>query len=127
MIMKPRRHLPSFTLLFPLLVFFLFPMSSFTQTLHVMSYNIHHGADRNEVLTIEEIGDFIKKSDVDLVGLQEVDSLCNRSGREDQMKPLAEITGLHSAFLPYFGYAGRAYGLGFISCYQLTDIQNIHT
>lgn len=100
------------------------PAPAASQNLRVMSYNIHHGADREETLTLEEIGAFIKKSGADLVGLQEVDSLCNRSGREDQMKKLAQITGMHYAFVRHFAYDGGAYGLGILSRYPVSGIKN---
>src|SRR3546814_542854 len=40
------------------------------------------------------------------------------------MKRLAEITGLHYAFVRHFGYDGGAYGLGILSRYPISDIQN---
>src|SRR5690606_40764005 len=79
------------------------------QKLHIMTYNIHHGADRNEVNTLDSIGYFIKSQNPDIVGLQEVDSVCTRSERIDQMKRLAEITGMHYAFVRHFPYQGGAY------------------
>lgn len=94
------------------------------QSLNVMSYNIHHGADRNEINTLQEIGEFIKNSNVDLVGLQEVDSLCNRSGKVDQMKVLAEITGMNYAFQRHFEYDGGAYGLGILSRFPIISQDN---
>ncbi|MEB2775384.1 endonuclease/exonuclease/phosphatase family protein [Algoriphagus sp. D3-2-R+10] len=105
---------------------------SSAQSLKVISYNIHHGADKNEVNTLEEMGEYIKVSNADLVGLQEVDSMCNRSGSVDQMKILAEITGMHYAFQRHFEYDGGAYGLGILSKYpiiseehnQITSIKN---
>ncbi|WP_118194393.1 endonuclease/exonuclease/phosphatase family protein [Albibacterium indicum] len=94
------------------------------ETLEVISYNIHHGANKDEVLTIDKVGEFLKKYKVDLVGLQEVDSLCNRSGKTDQMKVLAEITGMHAAFGRHFPYDGGSYGLGLLSAFPLSDIRN---
>ncbi|GEO21146.1 endonuclease/exonuclease/phosphatase family protein [Cyclobacterium qasimii] len=94
------------------------------QSLKVISYNIHHGADKNEVNTLEEMGAYIKRSQADLVGLQEVDSMCNRSGNVDQMKVLAEITGMHYVFLRHFAYDGGAYGLGILSKYPINSQQN---
>lgn len=94
------------------------------QNLKVMSYNIHHGADAAERMTLREIGAFIKKSGADLVGLQEVDSLCRRSGNVDQMKVLAEITGMHYAFYRHFAYDGGAYGLGILSKYPIKEQSN---
>ena len=50
-------------------------------TLEVISYNIHHGANKDEVLKVDQVGAFLRDLNVDLVGLQEVDNLCNRSAK----------------------------------------------
>ena len=102
----------------------LLSLPSLGQKLKVMSYNIHHGADAAEQMTLEEMGAFIKKSGADLVGLQEVDSLCRRSGSVDQMKVLAEMTGMHYAFYRHFAYDGGAYGLGILSKYPIEEQRN---
>ncbi len=94
------------------------------QTLRVMTYNIHHGADKDENDKLKEIGMFIKNSGADLVGLQEVDSVCTRSGKVDQMKTLAALTGMHYAFVRHFAYQGGAYGQGILSKYPLSDVKN---
>lgn len=94
------------------------------QKLHIMTYNIHHGADRNEVNTLDSIGYFIKSQNPDIVGLQEVDSVCTRSERIDQMKRLAEITGMHYAFVRHFPYQGGAYGLGILSKFPILKTEN---
>lgn len=110
------------------LLIFLLPVflgnPTFGQHLKIISYNIHHGADKNEQQTLKEMGDFIKSIQADLVGLQEVDSLCKRSGYVDQMKQLAAITGMYYAFVRHFAYDGGAYGLGILSRYPLSDIRN---
>lgn len=90
-----------------------------SQKLRIMSYNIHHGTDRNERNTIDSMGYFIKKIKPDIVGLQEVDSVCQRSGKVDQMKRLAEITGMYYAFVRHFPYQGGAYGVGVLSRYPI--------
>jgi len=105
-----------------LILFIQYPLLA--QKVQVMSYNIHHGANKQEVYTLAEIGHFIKESGADLVGLQEVDSMCNRSGKEDQMKKLGEITGMHYAFVRHFAYDGGAYGLGILSKYPISDVRN---
>lgn len=94
------------------------------QTIKVMSYNIHHGADKDELNTLELMGKYIKRSGADIIGLQEVDSMCNRSGKVDQMKRLAEITGMHYAFVRHFAYDGGAYGLGILSKFPISDVKN---
>lgn len=95
-----------------------------SQKLNIMSYNIHHGADKDERNMLDSMGYFIKQQNPDLVGLQEVDSVCERSGKIDQMKRLAEITGMHYAFVRHFPYEGGAYGVGILSKYRLLKVEN---
>lgn len=94
------------------------------QSLTVMSYNIHHGTNAAEKDYLVEIAELIKASKADLVGLQEVDSVCKRSGNVDQMQRLAELTGMHYAFARHFAYDGGAYGNGILSRYPISDIKN---
>jgi endonuclease/exonuclease/phosphatase family metal-dependent hydrolase len=94
------------------------------QSLKVMSYNIHHGADAAEVNQLDNIARFIQSSGADLVGLQEVDSVCRRSGNVDQMKRLGELTGLHYVFVRHRAYDGGAYGQGILSRYPVADVRN---
>jgi len=94
------------------------------QTVTVLTYNIHHGTDKDEIDQLQQMGQFIRQSGVDLVGLQEVDSVCRRSGGVDQMKKLGEITGMHYAFVRHFAYQGGAYGQGILSRYPISEIKN---
>lgn len=98
--------------------------ASYAQTLKVMSFNIHHGTDANEKDNLAEMGAFIKSSGADIVGLQEVDSVCKRSGKVDQMKELALITGMHYAFIRHFAYDGGAYGVGILSKYPIEGVKD---
>lgn len=94
------------------------------QQITVMSYNIHHGANREEQLTLKEMGNFIRNSQVDIIGLQEVDSVCHRSGSQDQMRELSRLTGMRHSFARHFAYQGGAYGLGILSKYPMENIRN---
>ena len=107
-----------------LAVFCLSFSNGWSQRLKVMSYNIHHGADRHEKNSLDSIGYFIKSQKPDIVGLQEVDSLCDRSGKADQMKRLGEITGMHYAFIRHFPYQGGAYGLGILSRHPILKTES---
>src|SRR5690606_6574081 len=89
------------------------------QRLKVMSYNIHIGQNAANEDRLREIGHLIKKSGADLVGLQEVDSVCNRSGNVDQMKVLSEITGMYYGYVRHFAFDGGSYGLGVLSKYPI--------
>lgn len=89
------------------------------QKLKIMSYNIHHGADANEQDQLEEMAAFIKESGADIVGLQEVDSMCRRSGKVDQPLILAQKTGMHYTYTRHFAYDGGSYGLALLSKFPI--------
>lgn len=95
------------------------------QSFTIMTYNIHHGANKQEQLTLDSMGLFIKESGADIIGLQEVDSVCDRSGKTDQMKQLARLTGMHYAFVRHFAFQGGAYGQGMLSRYPIESVENI--
>ena len=97
----------------------------FSQSMTVMSFNIHHGADKDEKDRIKEMAAFIKQSGVDIVGLQEVDSVCLRSHHVDRMKVLSQLTGMYYAFVRHFAYQDGAYGMGILSRYPISDVENI--
>ncbi len=94
------------------------------QTITVMSYNIHHGADKDEKDQLAAMGAFIKTSGAGIIGLQEVDSVCTRSNGVDQMKELGRITGMYYAFVRHYAYQGGAYGMGILSRYPITEVDN---
>lgn len=99
-------------------------MSSWAQRLSVMSYNIHIGQNSQNDDKLLEIAKFINSSNVDLVGLQEVDSVCNRSGNIDQMKFLAEKTGMFYSYASHFPFDGGSYGIGILTRWPIKSIQN---
>lgn len=89
-----------------------------------MSYNIHIGQNAAGKDQLMNIADFIKLSKADIVGVQEVDSVCNRSGKVDQMKFLAEATGMYFAYARHFAFDGGSYGIGILSKFPLTDVKD---
>lgn len=94
-------------------------------TFRIMSYNIHHGADADDRPTIKEMKKYIKKSGVSIVGLQEVDSVCERSGKIDEVKVLAQGSKLKGYFTRHFAFQGGAYGQGLLSKYKVIGVRNI--
>ena len=95
------------------------------QKLSVMSYNIHIGQNSENQDKLSEIARYIKESKAEVIGLQEVDSVCNRSGKIDQMKFLAEQTGMYFTYSRHFAFDGGSYGLGILSRYPLLDIEDL--
>jgi endonuclease/exonuclease/phosphatase family metal-dependent hydrolase len=107
-----------------LLLFFIGWEVSTAQALKIMSYNIHVGQDAANNDQLKNMAAFIKLSKADIVGLQEVDSVCNRSGKVDQMKYLAEETGMYYAYARHFAFDGGSYGVGILSKFPLTNIRD---
>ena len=101
-----------------------FASISDAQQLKVMSYNIRHGEDMNGKLDIEQIAAVINACKPDMVASQEVDSVTNRNGKQDQMKELGRLTGLYYSFGSNFPYDGGTYGLGILSRYPLQKTMN---
>ncbi|NNM31911.1 MAG: hypothetical protein HKO53_02545 [Gemmatimonadetes bacterium] len=93
-------------------------------TLGLLVYNIHHGEGMDDVVDLRRVADFIQALDPDLVALQEVDSVAQRTGRVDQTAELARMTGLHGHFGRFMSYQGGAYGMAVLSRWPVTDVTN---
>lgn len=94
------------------------------QQIRIMTYNIHHGADVSEQTTLDSMAYYIGNARIDVVGLQEVDSMCLRSGIVDQPARLGELSGMDHCFTRHFSYQGGAYGQGLLSSIAVTNIRN---
>lgn len=57
-------------------------------TLKLMSYNIHHGVGLDERLDFNRIAKVINRKRLDVVALQEVDSVTQRTGGRDLLGEL---------------------------------------
>ena len=70
------------------------------QSLRIMSYNIRIGIGMDQQTNLKRIAEVINKIQPDYVGLQEVDSVCERSGWINQYAELARLTGMYPIFAP---------------------------
>ncbi len=110
---------------FSIFVFMLCSAKTLAQSqFKVMSFNIHHGANTDDAGTLDKMADLIKSSGADIVALQEVDSVCKRSGDVDQARYLGEKTGMFYAFVRHFSYDGGSYGQALLSRFPITSTQN---
>ncbi|MGE5530042.1 MAG: endonuclease/exonuclease/phosphatase family protein [Patescibacteria group bacterium] len=88
--------------------------------LRVATFNLHHGVDPHGRPSLDTIGRFLADNRVDLAALQEVDRNWSlRSGLRDQAAVLAEMTGLHLAFLPTLSRGAQGYGLAVLSRFPI--------
>ncbi len=97
----------------------------FGQPVKIMSYNIHHGKDLAGNDQIDAMAGFIKASEAGIVGLQEVDSVCRRSGGVDQTAELARKTGMHPVFARHFAFQDGAYGQALLSKYPVHAVETL--
>jgi endonuclease/exonuclease/phosphatase family metal-dependent hydrolase len=92
--------------------------------LGVMSYNIHVGVGMDKKQDLGRIAAVIKSQRVDLVGLQEVDRGVERTGRVDEIKELARLTGMDYAFAHNLDYQGGQYGVAVLSRFPILAIDH---
>jgi endonuclease/exonuclease/phosphatase family metal-dependent hydrolase len=92
--------------------------------LNVMSYNIHVGIGMDKKLDLARIAEVIKRQRIDIVGLQEVDRGVERTGRVDEMRELARLTGMDYAFAHNLDYQGGQYGVAVLSRFPILAIDH---
>lgn len=84
-------------------------------THRLMSFNIQHGEGMDGKIDIGRIGKVILDVNPEVVGLQEVDSIVNRSGNIDIMSMLAKQTGMYATFGYSILHDGGKYGNGMLT------------
>lgn len=98
---------------------------SSVDTLRVLSYNIHHAEGMDGAVDLERIADLINRLEPDVVALQEVDQLVERTERVDQAMVLGELTGLTPVFGAFMVYQGGQYGMALLSRWKVVDATNV--
>lgn len=95
------------------------------QVIKVLSYNIHHAENMKGEVDIQGIANIILATNPDLVALQEVDSATNRVKKANQLKQLAEATGMYIYFGKAMEHDGGGFGNGVLSRYPIEKSYNI--
>jgi endonuclease/exonuclease/phosphatase family metal-dependent hydrolase len=90
-----------------------------SQTLRVMTYNIHVGVGMDKKLDLARIAAVINAQHPDLVGLQEVDRGVTRTQRIDEIAELAKLTRMDYAFAFNLHYQGGQYGVAILTRYPI--------
>jgi len=96
--------------------------------INVLTYNIHHGNPPTRgkgYIDLNTIAQTIRKTDPDLVALQELDSVTIRSGKTFQLEVLAEMLDMHYYYGKAIAYEGGGYGVGILSKYPITEARTI--
>lgn len=87
--------------------------------LRVVSYNIRHGRGMDDTVNLPRTAAVLRTLTPDIVGLQEVDELVQRSGRVDEAATLGRALGMEHAFGSFMDYQGGRYGLAILSRFPI--------
>ena len=81
----------------------------------VLVLNMHAGADAAGHSNLDSVAALVRRVRADVVLLQEVDSVTQRSGRVDQLAALRRRTGYHGAFGRSLDFQGGGYGIAVLA------------
>lgn len=95
-------------------IFFIFPVQA-QHTLRLMTYNIKNGTGMDNVCNFQRIANVINNASPDVVAIQEVDSVTNRSKQKYVLGEIAERTQMHACFAPAIDFDGGKYGIGLLT------------
>ena len=95
-----------------------------SQTIRVMTYNIHVGVGMDRKLDLQRIADVINAARPDLVGLQEVDRGVKRTEGKDEIAELGAMTRMEYAFAPNLDYQGGKYGVAILSRFPIKNSEH---
>lgn len=90
-------------------------------TIRVLSYNVHHGEGTDGKLDLARLASVIEAAKPDLVALQEIDVLAERTGKIDQAAELSRLTKLHVAFGASMEFQGGQYGNAVLSRWPIVS------
>ncbi len=91
----------------------------------IMNYNIRNGMGLDNVTDYERTANVIKSVMPDVVALQELDSVTNRSKGIDVLDKLSQLTGMYAIYGPAINYDGGKYGIGLLSKERPVSYKNI--
>ena len=84
-------------------------------TLSIMSYNIRNAKGLDNITDYQRIADVVLREMPDVVAVQEVDSVTERSKGVDVLKELADKVSMYRVYGASIVYDGGKYGLGVLS------------
>lgn len=91
------------------------PTGSDEQQFQFMTYNVRNGLGMDEVKDLNRVVEVIRKQQPDVVAMQEIDSVTERSGGKYVLGVLAQQAHMHATFAPAIDFQGGKYGVGMLS------------
>lgn len=83
--------------------------------LRYMSYNVRNGSGMDDSTSYTRTASVIKQWNPDVVAIQELDSVTERSKQKYVLGELAELTGMHATYAAAIDYSGGKYGIDILS------------
>lgn len=93
--------------------------------LRIMTYNIRNGMGMDMKPDYKRTANVINQFHPDIVAVQEVDSVTNRSNKRFVLGELSDMTGMHYSYAPAINYDGGKYGIGLLSNEKPLHTQHI--
>ena len=84
-------------------------------TIRIMSYNVRNATGMDNTVDYQRIADVITNTAPNVVALQELDSVTNRSNGVDVLSRLASLTAMYPVYGASIPYDGGKYGIGVLS------------
>lgn len=97
-----------------------------TDTLVLMTYNIHHAEGLDGKINTERIAKLILDENASLVALQEVDRGVDRTSGRDLIVELAKLTNMYFVFGKNINYQNGDYGNAILSKFPISKWKNHH-
>ncbi|MEN0052164.1 MAG: endonuclease/exonuclease/phosphatase family protein [Mucilaginibacter sp.] len=96
----------------------------FSNTLRVMSYNVHHcnPPSKPRFIDVNAVAMAIKAQHPDLVAVQEIDVNTVRSGKINEASQIARITGMNFYFAKSIDTDGGDYGVLILSKFPISEM-----
>ena len=99
------------------------------EEIKVLSFNVRHGVNFDGEPAMAQQAKVINSAEAALIGLQEIDENCRRSGMVDQTAKFAELAKAEGRFGSFMDFDGGRYGLAVLSKLTIkrTDVVKLPT
>ena len=91
----------------------------------ILSYNVRNCLGLDNAVNYQRVADIIKKTDADIVSLQELDSATSRSKGVSVLNELARLTAMIPTYRASINYQGGKYGIGILTKGKPLKIESI--
>ena len=90
-----------------------------------VTYNIKRGLGNDNKTDLSRAAKTLQKLNPDIIALQEVDWIVNRSGKVNQPMELGKQLKMHAAFGSFMEYQGGKYGMAVLSRYPIQSVERV--